>query len=216
MNFGKPVLLGGDKFKVNCDDSDDIFGSVTFQSPIQDLSVQEKEMLFSAAIATRATPVPAPRLSKTKQEEEKTSLHEENESDSEDIYEDLNELKFSGSKLYGSKYATSSKLSSNDSAKFSAPQVPPRNNFVIENPAKSSSSTKNNSYENVYCEIPPHQLNVDKSRLVENLMDKNDNGNLTDKNENGNLIDKNEKKCLENEAYVDITAQLGARPRKTR
>ena len=159
-------------------------------------------MLFSAAIASRAmpvTPVPAPRFSKTKQEQK--PLVEQIEK--EEIYEDLDELKFTESKLYDSKYAKSSKHNNNDPSNFTAPQVPPRNTFIIENTPKSSGS---NSYENVYCEINPQQ-NVDKSRLVENLMDKNDNQNLMDKNDNS---------LLEEDEYADFPAQLGARPRKTR
>jgi uncharacterized protein YpiB (UPF0302 family) len=162
-------------------------------------------MLFSAAIASRATPVtshqmpvPAPRLSKTKQEQKSVLV----ENDKEEIYQDLDEVKFSDSKIYDSKYAVSSKHNS-DSAKFSAPQVPPRNNFILENSHKGSNTTTNNSYENVYCEIHP----ADKSKLVENLMDKND---------NPNFIDKNDNKLLDEDDYADIPALLGARPRKTR
>lgn len=88
INFGKPVIS-----QVSTDD--DIFGSVTFQSPIEDLSVAEKEMLFSVAVASHARPVPAPRPSKSQPKDTivaKPPQRESSEIDNQ-IYEDPDDLK---------------------------------------------------------------------------------------------------------------------------
>ena len=93
INFGKPVIS-----QVSTgNDDDDIFGSVTFQSPIEDLSVAEKEMLFSVAVASHSRPVPAPRPSKSQPKESVSVLappHLKDSSDIDDkIYEDPDDLK---------------------------------------------------------------------------------------------------------------------------
>jgi hypothetical protein len=178
VNFGKPVILGvADKNKE--DNEEDIFGSVTFQSPIQDLSVEEKEILFKVA-----RPVPAPRPSKTHKQSEKEEIGHQHKDDIEiddKIYEDPDELKTAMSSLEQfSKYP---------------PQVPPRNNAAPENTPKSLNS-KNNSYENVYCEIRPQISDKSKTSKVENIMDRTE----------GQAADEED----------DIPARLGARPRTKR
>ncbi len=61
---------------------------------------------------------------------------------------------------------------------------------------KSLNSSKNNSYENVYCEIHPSTLSqsAEKSKQVENIMDRKEMAHL--------------------EEDDDIPTRLGAIPRK--
>ena len=154
VNFGKPVIVGAKQTlhvarSVSADD--DIFGSVTFQSPLQELSYEEKEILFSIS----QPPVPAPRPSKNppKTTEEKDVCHIHGLNDLEDdyaIYENPDDVK--------------REISTKN---VSVPPVPARNNFVTgEASSKDSTLKSNHSYENVYCEIQPH------SKPIVNIMDR--------------------------------------------
>ena len=160
VNFGKPVILRQPD-KIKLDNEEDIFGSVTFQSPIQDLSVEEKEILFKAS-----RPVPAPRPSKTQRPKEKIEKEDEVEIDDK-IYEDPDDLK--------------SEISTLDRISKHPPQVPMRNVLIPENRPKSLTS-KTNSYENVYCEIRPFPTSDKSQSSVENIMDRKE-GQVADEDD---------------------------------
>ena len=164
INFGKPVIGQQAVTKSGAvgNDDDDIFGSVSFQSPIQELTTEEKEILFSLAL--QRPPIPAPRPSKLSPKLGDASdrvtprPHDETEippelADSE-IYEDPEDLK-------------SSSVGPTPSTNRPAPQVPPRNSSVEETSLKSSTLKTIHSYENVYCELQPQP-----PKSVENIIDR--------------------------------------------
>ena len=169
INFGKPVIVRANPLTQKSvaaeDDGDDIFGSVSFQSPIQDLTSEEKEILFSLAL--QRPPIPAPRPSKMSPKlghvservspQPQPAAEPDHEAESQ-IYEDPEDLKSS----VGSTAPTS----------FPAPQVPPRNTSALENSMKSSTLKTIHSYENVYCELQPQPKSVEN--IIDRRLDPND------------------------------------------
>lgn len=117
-NFNKPVIS-------SANESDDIFESMSFSSPI--LSMNRPSSVASDQ-SDRIRPVPAPRPSKLRQQQQ--DVHDER------IYEDVDELK----------------------SQRSAPVVPPRNSIlkpdvVVKENRQGLLGSDRHNYENVYSEV---------------------------------------------------------------
>lgn len=202
INFGKPVIAVANlptQKSVNVENNDDdIFGSVSFQSPIQELTTEEKEILFSLAI--QRPPIPAPRPSKMSPKPGETServapkpptgTDERTDLADAEIYEDPEDL----------KSFTRGSLTTTTAANFPAPDVPPRNSSGSEPSLKSSTLKTIHSYENVYCELQPQPKSVEN--IIDRRLEPADDDVFDDKHD----VDDED----------DFPAKFGARPRSKR
>jgi hypothetical protein len=188
-NFGKPVIVKEpDSPKV-----DDIFSSVSFISPLTDVSPGRRDLFQSKinedtmnSIDSHTSSLP----SKTKE-----YLHFQNSDDDDDPYEDIEEIRRN---IANQMPKSSPKLTKN------APEPPPRNSIL--KPESIYENHEKLAKENIYsdCDTSGDSIKVDAEKnknLMDDIMISEDDVLSEDESEN------------EYEVAEEVLRELGARPK---
>jgi len=184
-NFGKPVIVKEpDSPKV-----DDIFSSVSFISPLTDVSPGRRNLFQSRTNEDTMNSIDS--ITNSLPSKSKEYLHFQNSDEDDDPYEDIEEIRRNINK----KVSQSSK---------SAPEPPPRNSIlkpesIYENHEKLA---KDNIYSDCDTSGDSAKLDVDKNKNLMDAIMTNEEDILSD--------DESEN---EYEVADEVLRELGARPK---
>jgi len=184
-NFGKPVIVKEpDSPKV-----DDIFSSVSFISPLTDVSPGRRNLFQSRTNEDNMNSIDS--ITNSLPSKSKEYLHFQNSDEDDDPYEDIEEIRRNINK----KVSQSSK---------SAPEPPPRNSIlkpesIYENHEKLA---KDNIYSDCDTSGDSAKLDVDKNKNLMDAIMTNEEDILSD--------DESEN---EYEVADEVLRELGARPK---